>query len=891
MKNILIIFSLILGSAFLVFGQPDFLVNDDATGGVWQDDPSAMAMNASGQFVVVWQDERNGDFDCFARRFDASGNPITGDIRVNEDAGTSKQHYYFGAGIDDAGNFVVAWGDVRDDATGTDVYARRFLSDGSPSGSEWIVNDDGTYTFQSDPFIAMNGAGAFAIFWKDTRENDRDLFGQLYDAIANPVGANFKVNVEGELHTSGISGSAGMDMAGNFVVSWADNRYNHPEIFIQRYASTGLPVDTNTVVNDDMDDNLQRSPMLDMNPSGQFVVVWQDYRSMLITDPDVYGQRFHSSGMPQGANFKANDDSGTQDQTLPDVGIDASGNFVVVWQDDRADPIGEDIFGQRFDASGNPQGANFKVNGFGGQGVQEFPVVGMDGAGNFVAVWSDDRGPDDLVGIRYSAAGSVLVSTFIINGDGLSSWQHIPAVDMNAAGEFVIAWQDFRLGDPYGDVYGRRFTKYGFPKGPSVRLHDDATSGIRRQTNPDVSILSDGGFVSTWVDSRDNNCAHIYLQRYGPSGSPLGSNVKVCEDTQCIYHSNPAIASDASGNFVLVWVDERAGEKDVYGQRFDAAGSLIGANFQINEETSNKEQRTPAIAMTPSGRFVVVWWDTKNPESIQCRIYQAGGTAAGPQFRVNENHNVWLNKPDVAVDNAGNFTVVWEDGRNGLLLGEDYDIYARRFDMAGLALDTVDLLVNDFPGLPQQLSPSVAMDPAGGRFVAMWQDWRDADGDPEIMAQVFNGASPSDMNTLVNEPDAFAWNHQATHRFAVDASSELILFAWADNRRMKGWDVYATLKDWALVTEVELPVDQRALEIWPNPTSDELHFKWISPFNGQLTASLTDLSGRRLLKRSFVKTSSRFLEKLDPGELPSGLYLLRLQAGDQVLSRKVMIQR
>jgi len=43
----------------------DFLVNDDTQGDLLQREHSQVAMNSSGAFVVVWRDERNGDFDVF----------------------------------------------------------------------------------------------------------------------------------------------------------------------------------------------------------------------------------------------------------------------------------------------------------------------------------------------------------------------------------------------------------------------------------------------------------------------------------------------------------------------------------------------------------------------------------------------------------------------------------------------------------------------------------------------------------------------------------------------------------------------------------------------------------------------------------------------------------
>src|SRR5262245_10012106 len=67
------------------------------------------------------------------------------------------------------------------------------------------------------------------------------------------------------------------------------------------------------------------------------------------------------------------------------------------------------------------------------------------------------------------------------------------------------------------------------------------------------------------------------------------------------------VAADASGNFVVVWSGR--GQNDFYGtfgQRYDSAGVARGSEFLVNSYTTNA-QEFPAVASDPSGNFVVVW--------------------------------------------------------------------------------------------------------------------------------------------------------------------------------------------------------------------------------------------------------------------------------------------
>jgi len=73
--------------------KDDFLVNDDTTGECecWHEFP-AVAMDTLGNFVICWDDQRNGEgnFDIYAQRYSSSGNPLGTNFRVNDDTGIKK---------------------------------------------------------------------------------------------------------------------------------------------------------------------------------------------------------------------------------------------------------------------------------------------------------------------------------------------------------------------------------------------------------------------------------------------------------------------------------------------------------------------------------------------------------------------------------------------------------------------------------------------------------------------------------------------------------------------------------------------------------------------------------------------------------------------------------
>ena len=78
----------------------------------------------------------------------------------------------------------------------------------------------------------------------------------------------------------------------------------------------------------------------------------------------------------------------------------------------------------------------------------------------------------------------------------------------------------------------------------------------------------------------------------------------------------------------------------IQAQRYDANGLPLDAEFQINSYTTN-QQRFPALAMDPQGYFVVTWQSDgsaggdSSDTSILGQRYTAAGTPLGSEFQIN----------------------------------------------------------------------------------------------------------------------------------------------------------------------------------------------------------------------------------------------------------------
>jgi hypothetical protein len=352
-----------------------------------------VAASATGEFVVVW--ESNGGLfpRLSGQRYTTDGYPLGEEFIVTGDlvhAPTDPE-----VAVDPVGGFVVVW---KRFATGLDIFAQRYDNEGAQLGVEFRVNSQ-VGDHQYEPAIATDASGSFVVVW-ESRSGEGDGFGifaQRYDATGNPLGGEFLVNTV----TAGDQRHASVAAApvGEFVVVWD----SQASVFGQRYDSEGKRVGGQFLVNAPRPEEGASEPSTAMDASGDFVVAW------LGPDGDytgVFARLFDAAGEPKGSQFQVNTYT-TNWSITPSVARDASGPFVVTWGSYHQDGSYWGVFGQRYDADGNPWGTEFQVNTYTTYG-QFQPAAAADAAGRFVVVWTSGGQDGDGAGVfgqRYSGNG------------------------------------------------------------------------------------------------------------------------------------------------------------------------------------------------------------------------------------------------------------------------------------------------------------------------------------------------------------------------------------------------------------------------------------------------------------------------------------------------------
>ncbi len=816
----------------------EILVNQYVTG---DQRNASVACDATGDFVVVWESEGedpNGTWGVYARRFSSVGKPLGNEFRVNTTIANDQVHP--AVAMDDAGDFVVVW------ATGGQRYSyfnnirgQLFDRNGETVGTEFLVtrnnlpgvNVDGSA--ENSPAVAMDPLGSyFVVAWDQITQQingvayDSEIHARVYnrlDANGNVLAPNTNTNAEFVLDVP----------AGAVGGSQIHRRARNPQIAITSADLSGAAT-----------------------RADGFIVAWESYADVDDTnaaDAISYGIYYEhctltgalgaQDATPQGTTYQANmiyslPATPTQQQSYisgalggnqvnPSVAMDADGDYSLVWNGNGAQPHALDttnalvtdsdadgIWIRNFHSSGNDTSeavtVQTRVNRT-STGTQEFPTVGMTRDGSRVVVWSG-RGAGDTSGIyfrRYAQstdnAGPV-VGDVIVGGTSVGV-SRIQVPDLATGGTtdillssdstlantavstLTVAFdEDMFLSTGDADSVNNRanyqLTRNGVDVSGWIK---SITYGLNPATNKYEAVLQVNASGSTLPSGRyeltvTGNLRDKMGNALGVSGIYQNGYTSVTTEfdvaglepggpttpetpeasAQVIARSrddSPAVAKDAAGNYVVVWVAygqtvgqtvDTARQGNIMAQAYDANGKKIGGEFVVNQYVAGS-QINPDVAMDDNGNFVVVWsgqgqdgangtLDTTGIYYRRFRILSDPDSISALdsyEQRANNYTKNIQNRPSVAMDPRGDFVIAWDgEGRTGNPTGkgkfDSYGVWVRRYSSLGQALGN-QVLVNTRVTKSQE-APDVAMD-GNGNFFVVWRSERQGSGAWSIYGQ------------------------------------------------------------------------------------------------------------------------------------------------------------
>jgi hypothetical protein len=278
------------------------------------------------------------------------------------------------------------------------------------------------------------------------------------------------------------------------------------------------------------------------------------------------------------------------------------------------------------------------------------PRVLMEPDGGFIALWwqADKRLVQPRLMIRrFDAAGEPLwvPQEFWDPVDGVGDVRGLDDAAMNAAGDFVVAWNE-----PGAGIFFRTFDVCRFPLGPIVAIGDGKPTlphEVQSIQDLAVGLGPDGTVVVAWVQrvvapetEGGETFDEVIVERYDAGGELIGELTRLHAGA-VIVDVDVEVAADGGFGvaFEGITIDPAASYVDF--EMFDAEGEPLVVP-PVGQAHSSVE--APQVAADGSGSFLVALRDSggQGPDGLDgsctgifARLHDGNGTPTTEEIQVN----------------------------------------------------------------------------------------------------------------------------------------------------------------------------------------------------------------------------------------------------------------
>ncbi|WP_298955132.1 hypothetical protein [uncultured Methylobacterium sp.] len=370
-------------------------VNTVAAGN--QDWPGVTTL-ADGGCVVTWQSEPylGAGLRIYAQRYDAAGTRVGVEPPVSATAQGS-QTLPSTAALSDGG-YIVAWKRSGQGSQDSGIYTPRFDAGGAKVGAEaWV---DATQSAESYRVVKMLADGGYSVAWiAGGRHSDSSIIlMQRNDAAGSRAGRQAGVEVEY------VHARIGLRDGGFIAVHEAsrpdDSSCQRTELRAQRYDDAGRKVGQDILLYDNPYGASARASISEFDGGG-YAIAWEKYSSSDydLNEYGVYTQRFDATGNPVGAETRLAASALGSEQN-PTVTALSDGAYVVLRSDVPSSGWPRaGLYAQRFDAAGRKDGEAVLIAATDEDGPQYWisRTVSATPDGGYVVTWQKSGTDPDIL--------------------------------------------------------------------------------------------------------------------------------------------------------------------------------------------------------------------------------------------------------------------------------------------------------------------------------------------------------------------------------------------------------------------------------------------------------------------------------------------------------------
>ena len=307
-----------------------------------------------------------------------------------------------------------------------------------------------------------------------------------------------------------------------------------------------------------------------------------------------------------------------------------------------------------------------------------------------------------------------------------SSYQINPDIAVLSNGGFVVTWNGYIVTTEESgfDVAAQIYDGNGNVTLGEFKVNSYSNNG--GQINPSVVVLDDDSFITTWQSSYKG----IIAKRYDIDGQAVfGTEFKVSYLTNSDF---PDIIKLSGGGFIVAYAYHAPyGDDSIRFQRYDENGDAVGGEVVV-DLFNNSENYKINIVTLENQNFVISWMDGA---TVKAKIYDTSGNVISDTFSIDYTgvyQSYDSQNQSIAATLDGGFIAVWNS-----LDENDRGIFAQRYNETGSATGEV-FQVNTYT-ISRQEQPSVISIKNGG-FVVAWQSNSQNGGDYDILAQRYDAS-------------------------------------------------------------------------------------------------------------------------------------------------------
>ncbi len=284
----------------------------------------ALAVSATGEVYVVWQDNRNGNWDLYAS-ICSNGSNFAKEVQVTN---SNRNEINPALALDHqspAGAYV-AW---QDDRNGNqDIYVAK-STDGFASST--IARVTSNAADQVEPKVAVDSVNVAYVVWTDLRNGQADIYAAASSGSGGAWAEVALVAGPGQETQPAVAAGSGTALH----LLWVDNSSGNNDIY---YAVlNGLPSSPVTGINivDDTSGADQTAPAVACSADQTVFACWTDARHVGANgaDSDLYVAELRAGAA--GTNVFVGDSGTRAGQSEPALSVDRYGQPYLVWTDAR----------------------------------------------------------------------------------------------------------------------------------------------------------------------------------------------------------------------------------------------------------------------------------------------------------------------------------------------------------------------------------------------------------------------------------------------------------------------------------------------------------------------------------------------------------------------------